>query len=526
MPYGGADPATHHLLLVIAHLFASFGLVVLFRELGADLEVSLIASFLFLVGVSHVQAVQWIACVAYPIALALTSVCGGCFARYAKTRQRRWLAYCLVAIALSVLTHPASCMAAVFCVYLAWRNPAWRRVVAVAVTVAGGIWYLYPAAPQTRDLSDTFDPIGFLHVFAGYLGKLLSHAHWLPQDLFGNAAWQPGGPADRLVGLSVAAALAAFAWRGPRPLAGFAVWTAIMLLPFTVQQEQGSRYLYFASVGSSLVIAWSLRAAVTMTSGWLSINARRWLYAGSLALIGAISVISARRAEVLEFYYSGRSHIARGAPEIGIAQLQRGLARDSNILPDDVYWRLSLVAFQHGQSPRDDLQRAVDSGRGSPEVLALLGADSFLSGDGEIRSRGVGLVRQAIQADNGGDARATAATAYHNIGTFYLNQSKDSEQAVLLFNRALALRPSYLKARFHLGNAFFLGGRTDEAIDAYRQIISDFPHCSEAYQNLATAHWASGQTADAIRTLQAGVAHNPDARPLRDLLSRFTRGNV
>jgi hypothetical protein len=36
-----------------------------------------------------------------------------------------------------------------------------------------------------------------------------------------------------------------------------------MLLPFTVQQEQGSRYLYFASVGSSLVIAWSLRAAVT-----------------------------------------------------------------------------------------------------------------------------------------------------------------------------------------------------------------------------------------------------------------------
>lgn len=262
------------------------------------------------------------------------------------------------------------------------------------------------------------------------------------------------------------------------------------------------------------------------TSGWLSINARRWLYAGSLALIGAISVISARRAEALEFYYSGRSHIARGAPEIGIAQLQRGLARDSNILPDDVYWRLSLVAFQHGQSPRDDLQRAVDSGRGSPEVLALLGADSFLSGDGEIRSRGVGLVRQAIQADNGGDARATAATAYHNIGTFYLNQSKDSEQAVLLFNRALALRPSYLKARFHLGNAFFLGGRTDEAIDAYRQIISDFPHCSEAYQNLATAHWASGQIADAIRTLQAGVAHNPDARPLRDLLSRFTRGNV
>jgi hypothetical protein len=36
-------------------------------------------------------------------------------------------------------------MAAVFCVYLAWRNPAWRRVlrpslsvVAVAATVAGG----------------------------------------------------------------------------------------------------------------------------------------------------------------------------------------------------------------------------------------------------------------------------------------------------------------------------------------------------------------------------------------------------
>lgn len=529
----GADPAAYHLLLIVAHLLASFGLVLFFRELGADLEISLIGSFLFLVGISHVQAVQWISCLAYPLALALSSASVISFARHAKTYKRRWLAISLGAAALAVLTHPASCMVGVFCVYLAWKSPAWRQalrsswwIVAVATAGAGGIWFLYPAAPQTHDLTNISDLVEPLALFAGYLGQLLSHAHWLPQHVFGHTAWPPGGAADRMVGILVAAALIACVWRGPRPVARLAVWTAVMALPFAVQneQEQGSRYLYFASAGSSLIIAWSLRAAIAAMRGWLGMNARRLLYAGALTSIASISTISVRRAEALEFYHSGRSYIARGLSEIGIVQLQRGLARDSSLLPDDVFWRLSLVAFQHGTSPRLDLQRAIDDGRGSPEVLALLGADSFLSGDGDVRSRGVGLVRRAIQADD--EVRATAATAYHNIGAFYLNHSKNSEQAVLLFNRALALEPTYLKARFHLGNAFFLGGRTDAAIAAYREIIREHPYCSEAYQNLAAAHWQSGQTGDAIKTLETGVAHNPQARALRRLLARFTRGNA
>ena len=128
----GEDPAGYHMLLVGLHLVASLLLALTCRRLGADLELSLLTGLLFLVDVAHFRAVQWVSCLAYPLALILGLATLLCFAGYLRSDQHRYLLAAALLQALAVGAHAATLCVAPFCAYLGWSRGSSGRYVALS----------------------------------------------------------------------------------------------------------------------------------------------------------------------------------------------------------------------------------------------------------------------------------------------------------------------------------------------------------------------------------------------------------
>lgn len=93
-----------------------------------------------------------------------------------------------------------------------------------------------------------------------FCGRLLTTAHWLPLPIYLQQTW------ELYLGAVVFALLFWLIWRHKDPLRAAALATLIGLFPFLLLTEATilglpagpSRYLYLASTGFSLLIAWGL----------------------------------------------------------------------------------------------------------------------------------------------------------------------------------------------------------------------------------------------------------------------------
>ena len=63
------------------------------------------------------------------------------------------------------------------------------------------------------------------------------------------------------------------------------------------------------------------------------------------------------------------------------------------------------------------------------------------------------------------------AQARNNLGNVYYNQSK-LEEAVVEYQRAIAINPNYAKAHYNLGVVYHQEGKLEEAIVQYQQAIA------------------------------------------------------
>ena len=504
----GNDPGAHHMLVAL-HLVASMLLARVVYRLGADLDLSLASGLLFLVNVAHFRAVQWISCVAYPLALVLALLAILSFVRHLRSGRLWWLAGSCLALGLAICSHPAAVSIAPFCAYLHWRNNVALRefvrssgtLVTVALACGLLLYALHLNATQLKELTSSWNPSSLGLHFIDYLGQLFASSHWLPHDLAGAGSWPW---LNRAAGMLVATGLIIVLFRRQHePITVWIVWLPLTLIPFMIREPVGSsRYLYLASAGSSVVLAWSLRAMVQSCQKWLSVPSRRALFSAALGALTISSVFALKRAEAVAYYHSGRSYIARGEIETGVAQLRKGVAHHAHILPEDTYRRLCFGAFLAGQSPREVLEQAKINGNGSAEVEVLLGVSAFQESDPRRWQRGEQIYHALLGAEDQSPLRRTAATAIHNIGWHALYELGDHERAVTLFRRALDLYAAYPNALVNLGNACSQQGRVDRAAEAYRAAMKIQPDYAPAYQNLAIIKLNQGEIKSAKVLLQ------------------------
>jgi tetratricopeptide (TPR) repeat protein len=109
------------------------------------------------------------------------------------------------------------------------------------------------------------------------------------------------------------------------------------------------------------------------------------------------------------------------------------------------------------------------------------------------------------------------AEAHNNLGNA-LVQKGQTDEAILHYQQALALRPDYADAHFNLGNALLQTGRVDEVILHYQKALALQPNHARAENNLGNALLQKGRVDEAVVHYQKALALQPGYAEARNNL--------
>jgi len=493
------DPGLFHLVNVGVHALVSFLLFFVYRATGLEPRVSALGGLLFLVNVSHFQAVHWITQLDYLLGLLFALLAMLSFGRFLDSTAKSWMAGALLAALLAIGSHAGLCVLFPIALYWASRRRfpvgqtlKWCGAIAIAGIglVAFIFWKTARDAPiwdVVRTLNSNGIAVVFgqsLEHFGLFLSRLFTTAHWIPFALYKPHPWEP------YLGLALALALVWLFLKRVPNLNLWIVWTGLMLVPFSPIAPSGlfqsptdpSRYLYFASAGSSLLLAYLLdRIAHLLPAGLRSFQ---MLFVALLfAALACTSYRAHQQVEALSLYSSARYYNASGNTKNGLERLHAALAGDTAALPlAEVYFHLVNIQLSHAEDPNPTLTKA----------LALFPDDLWLnlskglidqeSDKASIYQRGQKHLAASIErVKSQGYTTQLAnnlATILHNIGKGHFHR-EDYPRATRAFERALAIHPDKSNTRQALGEAYaYLGfehfqqNRYALAEEAYRQALA------------------------------------------------------
>ena len=551
----GPDPAAFHLLVVALHFLASLLLAHLFVRAGADLELGLLGGLLFLLNVAHFRVVHWFSGFNYVLAFTLALAAVLAYIRYGDTRRLHWLAICYASLILGAFSHLASLMTWPFCCYLAWlrgHNP--RRIArelipfaALLVPTLALILHFTAKRTSTWEALDFFSVAGLWELVMDIsrstlflASRLLTTAHWLTWPQHQRANW------EYAIGALVIVALALIIWRRSAPTALWAGWTLFFLMPFVLLTEESiialpvgpSRYLYFSSAGTALLLAWGLHWGANALPG-----GRQIILALAVISLSFSSYHALYRAEALTYYNSGRTYLSAADDSTGAAQLRQAIARAPELINlEDAYVRLSMALMRHPFEMIAVLE----------EGIAYFPQNAYLQiYDLAYRSLLPEFAEEprleTLQSHYG--ARVALSQVYTNLGLGYegIYQSRNDslyiDRAIAAYQRALVFAPAHVKALKRLGAirykqgqagaaaallqqardadaddsgiayaaimALQLDGRFREAIAACEEALVTRPS-ADLYALLGECHEEAGETAPASRAYRQSLALNAD----------------
>ncbi len=541
---GGNDPAFYHLLAVAFHASSTILLALFAWRLGSGLCLSLTGGLLFLVNVAHFQAVHHISALDYPLSLALGLGTLLCYLRYLATLRSAWLLGVYAGSFISIMALAAMAFLWPFCLYWVWSKgynlkTALRPLFPLLVLTALELVFIVAITPgetntgraiglySEKDLLQLLAGMGGLLLWS--LGRLFTTAHWLPFPLYEFQSWELWAGAGILAALS----LLIFWRRFPGSL--WSTWILLSLLPFlplTFESILGrpagpSRYLYPATAGFSLLLAWTIEVSTRrLRFCW------PYLYVTILTAVFLSSYFSLKQVEALSFYSSGRNYIARGDMEAGAAQLKRSIRQGKDTINlQDAYSRLLFVNM--GKKDQETIiSEALDVFPEDPNLhiykmvndsidphspsadLARKTLDTFKTPGSHIRIQiapdlWVPLKNKEMVAT----LRREIAGLYHNLGNGLFGK-EDFEQAILAYRRALEFNPDRSKTWQNLVGAFAKAGLLSEAALTAHKAVGQNSQAAPAglLFNASVALAASGRIEEAIAMAQRALGKDPTAR--------------
>ncbi len=457
----GDSAAGFHLFVVFTHALAALLLARLVDVLHDDRRWAFISGLLFLLNVTHFQAVHHISALDYPLALVWGLLGLLAFLRYDTAGERGDLVATYVFFSLGALTHMAAAALGPLCLLWSWQRKgdlrgAVVRAFPLGIVLAALVFYGLAITPKTTSTWAALDhyghaevsPFSSLRLLAWFGGRLLSTAHWIPP-----LAVYKQQPWEIYFGAATLAGLVALGFLYRQRAAAWVLWTVLCLLPFLFIPEDlileflpegPSRYLYLASAGSSVLIALGLerlsRFAGQRQGVFLLVT---------LALISVSSYLGIKRVEGFSHYTSGRHNIAADRIEEGAYRLRRAITEGRDTIPlQDAYLRRSMALLYLGRDPRSELNEALER---FPEdymlgaVAAVLGTEHPSTSEHSVQWINSALRR--TQSTGLGDVfRMHLATTYLNLAKGYLRQNK-SEAANSALQRALQMNPDHAEAQ-------------------------------------------------------------------------------
>jgi tetratricopeptide (TPR) repeat protein len=101
------------------------------------------------------------------------------------------------------------------------------------------------------------------------------------------------------------------------------------------------------------------------------------------------------------------------------------------------------------------------------------------------------------------------ADAYNNMGNALKEQGKQAE-AIEAYKKALAIKPEYAEAYNNMGVALKEQGKQAEAIEAYKKALAIKPEYAEAYNNMGVSLKEQDKQAEAIEAYKKALAIKPE----------------
>ena len=432
----GDNPKYFHLLSISCHVLASLVLALACTKLGCNREWSLIAGLLFLLNVAHIQAVYYISALEYPLTILFVAAGIYHYGAHSQSPSRYRLTAFYALAAASLLGHIAALMLWPFC--LCWSICAgrgWRKTLRelgpLLVLFVPVVLLVIETTPTRASTWETADSLSneevlpllghILQTLLWFAGRLITNAHWLLLAPHTKPIWE-----KVIGGLAILGSLILI-WQW-RPVAAWAVWTGLFLIPFLfipghILQDMPigpSRYLYFASAGTSVLLAW----AAQHFGRWLVGSQPKFghlLYCVLLGILLGYNCWTLRKTEALASYMSGRHYIASGDLEIGSALLQRAIDHAPEIIDThDAYYRICNLQISLGKDftqmllkartlfPNDDNFAAIHY------VMESLSPNQSASDKAFSRLDNVFNATREIAVGENRILRSVIATAYYN----------------------------------------------------------------------------------------------------------------
>ena len=162
---------------------------------------------------------------------------------------------------------------------------------------------------------------------------------------------------------------------------------------------------------------------------------------------------------------------------------------------------------------------AVDSN--NPDALNLLGSIAHQAGH---YRQAVDYIGRAIESFEQANPAKPNPYAYSNLGEAY-RAAGDSTNAKACYEKALAIRPEYAEAHYHLGLVLAEQDDDDKAIACYRKALSLKPELLLARYNLGVALKGQRRLDEAAMCFREILAVEPDNELAQFSLSALTAQN-
>lgn len=138
----------------------------------------------------------------------------------------------------------------------------------------------------------------------------------------------------------------------------------------------------------------------------------------------------------------------------------------------------AILSIQKDSAAIDAFKSAVQSKPGDEKSQYLLAVAYQDNGNFEPAMETYGKLSKEFP-DN--------SRALFNMGYIYLVENQDADEAIILFQQAIVVAPSYYEAVYNLGRAYELKGMYEEARIQYRQALklrTNYPLAIEALNRL------------------------------------------
>jgi tetratricopeptide (TPR) repeat protein len=468
--FGISDIPTLRLIGIGLHVCASLVTAWGLTRVGVSPAVGMMAGLLFAVGVGHYQVVHRSGGVLYSAVLILGMWSTQAFARRSNNRSIVVLLASPVVILVATFLHPVAFVfvpLAMLCALYAGEGPIDVLRRARSMMVAGLVPVIYLSV--YADLAARIAGVSLQSplVWLSYLGGTFLTGHVLIHPpITAGSIW-----ACAAAVVLVVLAIVALTRTGSGIPALALAWSGAAVIPFVFAWAEilESRYLYLASVGIALAVAWILLAS----GGRRSRKTRtvRYVVAGFIIVT---SVVQVRSAAALSHIRYARHLLAKDQHVLANVHYRRAYAIDDDLLSTDDYVRLTKASFYADESP-DRILTDVWETRSDPDLVfkALVGLSKFAAASLDSHQVGQRLLNEAMTGSPRPDAiRELSAGVFRNLGVSRYKRGlylKSGEA----FNYSSQLDPERIDLQVWKVRAFWKAGEAQVAANTVLEMLDE-----------------------------------------------------